>query len=84
MQSYLCVDESSIEIMSDKLKTYDFLKSKKIGVPVFNTVLNYEDLKIKAMQYYDDFSAFVLKEKKARGNRGVYVVDKKKRKRDLF
>ena len=76
----LCVDESSIEIISDKLKTYEFLKSKEIEVPFFNEVYDYEDLKIKAMQYYKNFSSFVLKETKARGNRGIYVVDVKNEK----
>ena len=80
----LCVDESSIEVISDKLKTYEFLKSKKIEVPFFNEVNDYEDLKIKAMQYYKKFSSFVLKETKARGNRGIYVVDVKNEKESYF
>ena len=80
----LCVDESSIEVISDKLKTYEFLQSKKIAVPFFNKVVDYEDLKIKAMQYYKNFSAFVLKENKARGNRGVYVVDVQNEKESYF
>ncbi len=72
----LCTEKKSISIMSDKIKTYRFLKNKMISVPEFFVINNYQELEQKSKYFYDKYKAFVLKDPSSRGNRGILVVDK--------
>ena len=69
-----CVDSTTIEILSDKAKTYQFLKDKGVHVPVTKIIKDYDTLRVNVEEMYKDFGSFVLKPSVARGGRGVYIV----------
>jgi carbamoylphosphate synthase large subunit len=69
-----CVDSATIEILSDKAKTYQFLKDKGVHVPVTKVIKDFDTLKTIVEEMHKDFGAVVIKPSIARGGRGVYII----------
>ena len=69
-----CVDSKTINILSDKAKTYQFLKSNGIHVPETYIVKNYDSLRSHVEAIYKEYGSVVVKPSCARGGRGVYVI----------
>ena len=64
----------NINIFSDKLKTYTYLKKAKIAVPKYKKISNYNSLIIEINRYKKNNLEFVVKPSISRGGRNVYVV----------
>ena len=72
-----CVDSDMIDVLTDKEKTFEFLKEYGVHTPETRIVEKYSDLKKSVELMYKDFGEFVVKPTCARGGRGVYVVSSK-------
>lgn len=63
-----------LELISDKLSTYDYLKNAGITVPEYRAVENTHQL-LNALSHYGyPERTVVLKPKKGRGNRGIHIL----------
>jgi carbamoyl-phosphate synthase large subunit len=69
-----CVKSETLSVLTDKSKTYHFLKKNGVHVPATKIVENYDSLKIIVESMYKEHGAVVIKPACARGGRGVYVV----------
>ena len=66
---------SAMNIMSNKIKTYNKFKKLGISVPDFVVVNNYDELINQSKIFNKNSGSFVIKEPVARGNRGTLLVD---------
>jgi len=69
-----CVSSEIIDILSDKGKTYQFLKDKGVHVPVTKIIKDINTLKTIVEEMHKDFGPVVIKPSIARGGRGVYII----------
>ena len=72
-----CVDSKIIDILSDKAKTYQFLKKKGVHVPLTKIIEDYDNLKISVEKMYKEIGSVVLKPSIGRGGRGVCIISSK-------
>jgi len=70
-----CVESETLNILTDKGKTYRFLKENGIHVPATRIVENYDSLRVIVESMYKKHEAVVIKPACARGGRGVHVVN---------
>ena len=70
-----CVKSEILDILTDKAKTYRFLKEKGIHTPETRIVKSYDSLKAIVKSMYKEYGAVVIKPARARGGRGVHVVN---------
>ncbi len=71
-----CADYEILKIISNKVKTYDVLKTKNIKVPQYNQVNSLEDLKSVVLKYLKIKGSVVVKPAVGRGGRDVSVISK--------
>ena len=71
-----CADYEILKIISNKVKTYDILKTKKIKVPEYNQVDSIEGLKSTVLKYLKAKGSVVIKPAVGRGGRDVSVISK--------
>jgi carbamoyl-phosphate synthase large subunit len=69
-----CADYEVLKIISNKIKTYDVLKSKNIYVPYYNEANSIKELKNLIKGYLATKSAVVVKPAVGRGGRDVSVI----------
>lgn len=69
-----CVESEIISILTDKAKTYQFLKESGFHVPATRIVKNYDSLRVVVESMYREHGAVVIKPACARGGRGVHVL----------
>ena len=69
-----CVESETLNILTDKAKTYRFLKKNGVHVPATRIIKNYDSLKAIVESMYKEHGAVVIKPACARGGRGVHVV----------
>ena len=72
-----CAPKKSIQIMSNKLLTYNFLENKNVSVPKYKIATNLKELANCVGDFYNKYESFVIKDPIARGNRGTILVDRK-------
>ncbi|OUU62611.1 MAG: hypothetical protein CBC22_03720 [Alphaproteobacteria bacterium TMED62] len=65
------------KIISNKIKTYEFLKKNNISTPDFRVVRSKSELLKFVNYFYNTYSGVVIKDPIARGNRGTIVIAKK-------
>jgi carbamoylphosphate synthase large subunit len=68
------VDLDVLKILSDKAKTYQYLKSHGVHVPNTVIVKNFKSLKKSVNLFYKKYGSVVVKPSCARGGRGVYII----------
>ena len=71
-----CADYKTLKIISNKVKTYDVLKSHNIYVPQYNEAKSIEDLRSLIAKYIKTKKAVVVKPAVGRGGRDVLVITK--------
>lgn len=64
------------KIISNKIKTYEFLKKNNISAPDFRVVRSKSQLLRFVSYFYNTYSGVVIKDPRARGNRGTIVIAK--------
>ena len=69
------VDFETINILSDKIKTYEILKLNRIEVPKYFKIENKIDLKRKINEFVLNKESFVIKPSLSRGGRNVVLVN---------
>lgn len=69
------VDFETINILSDKIKTYEILKLNRIEVPKYLKIYNKSDLKRKINEFVLRQESFVIKPSLSRGGRNVVIVN---------
>ena len=67
---------STINTISNKISTYRFLENEGITVPLFEVCKDKNELIKYASKFYEKEGSFVIKDPIARGNRGIFLVDK--------
>ena len=70
------VHKNSINIMSNKILTYELMEKFNISVPAYKVASSIKDLDAFAKDFYKKYESFVIKQPIARGNRGTIIVDK--------
>ena len=68
------VDFETINILSDKIKTYEILKLNRIEVPKYFKIDNKIELKTKINEFVLNKESFVIKPSLSRGGRNVVIV----------
>ena len=71
-----CADYDVLKIISNKVKTYDLLKSKKIKVPKYDKVDDMECLSNLLINYTNNMDYVVVKPAVGRGGRNVSIISK--------
>jgi len=71
-----CADYKVLKIISNKVKTYDVLKSNDINVPQYNEAKNIEDLRNLINKYIETQKSVVVKPAVGRGGRDVSIISK--------
>ena len=79
-----CIDSNVLEVLTNKAKTYQFLKNHGVHTPKTQVVENFEYLKRVVNSMYEEFGECVIKPACARGGRGVYVISSKYVKTKFF
>jgi len=79
-----CIDSSILRVLTDKAKTYQFLKERGIHTPKTQVVENFEFLERVVNSMYKEFGECVIKPACSRGGRGVYVISSKYTKIEVF
>ncbi len=64
------------KIISNKIKTYEFLKKNNISVPEFRVARSRTELSKHVNFFYYNYKGVVIKDPKSRGNRGTIVIAK--------
>ena len=72
------------KIISNKIKTYEFLKKNNISIPDFRVVKSKKELFKFIDHFYNTYSGVVIKDPRARGNRGTVVIVKNLRGCKIF
>ena len=71
-----CQLPSVNRIISNKIKTYEFLKENDIPVPEFRVARSKLEIIRLVDHFYNNYEGAVIKEPRARGNRGTIVIAK--------
>jgi|SaaInlStandDraft_7_1057024.scaffolds.fasta_scaffold05229_6 carbamoylphosphate synthase large subunit len=71
-----CTDSSTLEILTDKAKTYSKLKEYGIHTPIWLQVDTIDDLKQIVQDMYRELGEVVVKPVQGRGGRGVHIITK--------
>ena len=69
-----CINSNTLSILTDKAKTYKFLRKFNIHTPKTIIIDHFHELKIAVESMCHDLGECVIKPARARGGRGVYVV----------
>ena len=69
-----CVDSETLSLLTDKAKTYHFLKEQGVHVPETRIVNDYNSLKVTVESMYEEHGEVVVKPARARGGRGVHII----------
>lgn len=71
-----CSAYETLNILSDKLKTYKILKKNSIPVPFYTPIYNHEELLNKIELYIDKYKEMVIKPAVSRGGRNIIIINK--------
>lgn len=77
-------DYDSLCIVNDKGKLYQSLKNKKIELPDFELINNYEEFEWAKNRFLSKHQSFVVKPTIGNGSRGVRIVDSNVNEYDLL
>tara|TARA_X000000950_G_C13885536_1_gene648649 strand:- start:1561 stop:2616 length:1056 start_codon:yes stop_codon:yes gene_type:complete len=69
-----CQSPDINKIISNKIKTYEVLKKNNIDVPEFRVAKSSVELSNYINFFYKNYKAVVIKDPKARGNRGTIII----------
>ena len=72
--SVACQSTNTNKIISNKIKTYEFLKNSNINVPDFKVAKSSIEFFKYINYFYKKNKAVVIKDPKSRGNRGTIVI----------
>ena len=71
-----CISYKKLKILSNKEKTYNFLKNNNIDVPEFSVAKNKLQLEKNIKYYIKKYGSLVIKPSKSRGGRNVFIIKK--------
>ena len=71
-----CTAYQTLNILSDKLKTYQILQKNNIKVPFYTPIYNHEELLNKIKLYIDKYKEMVIKPAVSRGGRNIIIINK--------
>ena len=72
----ICQTPKINKVISNKIKTYKLLEKNNISVPFFKVAKSKFEFNKFIKYFYDHYDGVVIKEPKARGNRGTIVIKK--------
>ena len=64
------------KVICNKIETYKLLEKNNISVPLFKVARSKSELNNFIKYFYDKYGGVVIKQPKARGNRGTIVIKK--------